>query len=100
MRKSEVYSWRVEPDVKSALEDAARSERTSVGRLLDRIVREWLLQRKDSTLHEETEQLRIREEAARYVGSVALGCGPYSAERVRQRIRRKRERKDAGVRPR
>ena len=42
MTKSEVYSWRVSPDLKMQLEVAARDEKTSVGTLLERIAREWL----------------------------------------------------------
>lgn len=100
MRKSEVYSWRVEPEVKSALEDAARSERTSVGQLLGRIVREWLLRKKDSAADEDTQQRRIQAEAARFVGSVTLGRGPYTAPNVREHIRRKRVPKNASARSR
>ncbi len=42
MKKSEVYSWRVGPDLKRALEDAARAERTSVAELLNRMAKAWL----------------------------------------------------------
>ena len=42
MNKTEVYSWRLDPDLKQRLEDAARAEKTSVGSLLDRIARDWL----------------------------------------------------------
>lgn len=96
--KSEVYSWRVEPDIKSALEDAARAEGKSVAELLGQIVRQWLRLRKKSPLDEEAEQLRIREEAERYIGSLSLGQGPYTAKRVRERVRRKRVLKDATAR--
>ena len=94
MRKSEVYSWRVEPNMKSALEDAARSERTSVGTVArpESCVSGYC-ERKESTLHEESQQLRIHEEAARYVGSLdcsAKGptapreCGNASVEAERR----------------
>ena len=42
MAKSEVYSWRVAPAMKSALEGVARSEGRSVGALLDEIVSGWI----------------------------------------------------------
>jgi hypothetical protein len=75
MRKSEVYSWRVAPDLKAALEDAAREERTSVGELLGRMARQWLHDRAAGASESETAQRRIRESAGRFVGSLA-GGGP------------------------
>ena len=42
MDKTEVYSWRLDPDLKQRLAAAARDEKTSIGGLLDRIAREWL----------------------------------------------------------
>jgi hypothetical protein len=99
MAKNEVYSWRVEADVKSALEDAARAEGMSMAQLLGRIVREWLRRRKELAVDEEAEQLRLREEAERYVGSLSLGRGPYTAARVREHVRRKRAPRDAAARP-
>jgi hypothetical protein len=41
MSKTEVYSWRVDSDLKQRLEAEARAEKTSVGTLLDRIVNDW-----------------------------------------------------------
>ena len=35
--KTEVYSWRLSPDLKDDLEEAARRERVSVSRLLERM---------------------------------------------------------------
>ena len=42
MPKTVLYSWHLDPDLKRSLQIAARAEKTSVGRPLDRIVREWL----------------------------------------------------------
>jgi len=42
MDKTEVYSWRLDPELKERLGAAARDEKTSIGGLLDRIAREWL----------------------------------------------------------
>jgi hypothetical protein len=81
-------------DLKRRLEDAARAERTSVTRLLDHIVREWLAEREAKG---EAEQRRIRAEAAKWIGSISLGEGPYTREcireRVRSRLREKRKRR-------
>ena len=42
MSKSEVYSWRLSTELKTKLEAAARDEKTSIGAVLERVVREWL----------------------------------------------------------
>ena len=86
MGKSEVYSWRVAADLKVALEDAAREERTSVGELLGRIARQWLRERAAGASESEAVQRRIQASAERFVGSLA-GGDPRRAERARREIR-------------
>jgi hypothetical protein len=86
VRKSEVYGWRVAPDLKAALEDAAREERTSVGELLGRMARQWLRDRAAGASESETAQRRIRAFAARFVGSLA-GGNPRRAEGARRAVR-------------
>jgi len=57
MAKSEVFSWRLSPELKSALEHRARMEGRSVSGLLDRVVQDWLRNGKsdaDDTLEEAT----------------------------------------------
>jgi hypothetical protein len=90
MTKSEVYSWRVSPDLKMRLEAAARDENTSVGSLLERIACEWLDHRR---LDDEEEQRRLRERVMRTVGTASIGLGPYTNERVRQVVTENLERK-------
>jgi hypothetical protein len=41
--KTEVYSWRVSPDIKTGLEREARRRKMSVSAVLDLAAREWLL---------------------------------------------------------
>jgi hypothetical protein len=53
MPKTVIYSWRLDPNLRRRLEEAARAARTSVARLLDRIAREWLAKRE---AEEEAEQ--------------------------------------------
>ena len=100
MNKTEVYSWRLDPDLKQRLEQAARVEKTSVGGLLDRIARAWLgTQRPDED--EDAVQRRLHAEAEKWIGSISLGEGPYTRERIRERVRgrltekRKRWQRDA-----
>jgi len=86
MAKSEVYSWRVAADLKAALEDAAREERTSIGELLGRMARQWLRDRAAGTSESEVAQRRIRASSKRFIGSLA-GGNPRRAERARREIR-------------
>jgi hypothetical protein len=90
--KSEVYSWRLAPDLKCALEDAARRERTSVSGLLERIARERLGARAPAAADDEAEQARLRAAAAPYIGSLSSG-DPELSERVRERVLEQLERK-------
>lgn len=92
--KTSVYSWRVDPSLKSKLQDAARTEKTSVSKLLDRIVLEWL-RVGGSEEEEEATQSRLHRAAALAIGSIH-GGDPSRAKqadsRVKQRLRQKRGR--------
>ncbi len=83
--KSEVYSWRLSPDLKWALEEAARREHVSVSRLLERIAREWL-KTQAWVAEDEAEQARLRAAAAPYIGSLRSG-DPDLAESASERVR-------------
>jgi hypothetical protein len=96
MTKSEVYSWRVSPDLKMKLEAAARDEKLSVGALLERIAREWL---REHRLNDEEEQRRLRERVMRTIGTASIGLGPYTNERVRQVVTENLERKRRASQP-
>lgn len=91
MSKTEVYSWRLDPDLKQRLESAARDEKTSLGTLLDRIARAWLVEQRPQE-DEEAMERRIRAEASKWIGSVR-GSDPTRSVRakeiVRERIRAK-----------
>lgn len=84
MSKSEVYSWRLTPALKAELEAAARDEETSIGTILDRVVREWLARRPSSEEDDAEQQRQLRERAMKVVGTVSIGLGPYTNERVRE----------------
>ena len=83
--KSEVYSWRLSPELKADLEHAARAERVSVSRLLERIAREWLKARPGAA-EDEAEQERIRASAMRFIGKLR-GGDPDLSERASERVR-------------
>ncbi len=95
MAKSEVYSWRVAPEIKAALEHAARGERSSIGRLLERLVHEWLGARGRDSDGDEREQVRLHAAAARSFGTIR-GRNPHRSEQaralIRQRLARRRAR--------
>ena len=87
MPKTEVYNWRLDADLKRRLESAARARKTSVGRLLDRIAREWLGARQ-SVEDDEALQRRLHAEARKWIGSIS-GSDPHRSEQVKQRVRAK-----------
>ncbi len=86
MRKSEVYSWRVSPDLKSALEHAAREERGSLGALIDRIAAEWLERKRRAARGDELTQRRLQAAAARCFGTIR-GGDEYRSEKARELVR-------------
>ncbi len=91
MAKSEVYSWRLEPDLKHSLEVEARANRESMAGLLERIVRDWL---RSKPLDDEAEQRRLRTAAARFVGAIE-GDDPERSTRTREAVRSRLERRRA-----
>ena len=94
MSKSEVYSWRVSPELKSALEEAARSEQTTVSKLLDRVVVAWLEQA-ELNGDQNSIQRRLHQAAARTLGKIH-GGDPRRAERARDLVKKRLTKRRAG----
>jgi hypothetical protein len=86
IRKSEVYSWRLAPDLKAELEQRAREEGLGLAALLERISREWLRAKAAASSADEREQARIKAAAMRAIGTIK-GDDPERSERVRERVR-------------
>ena len=84
--KSEVYSWRLSPALKSALEETARQERATVSVLLERIVSEWLTAHRLESNREEDEQQRLHAAAAQTFGTLR-GANPNRSLQVRETVR-------------
>ncbi len=84
MAKSEVYSWRLAPDLKRALEDAARRERRTVAALLSHVVDDWLRRTRSGT--DDGEQARLHAAAARCFGTIR-GDNPGRSQEVRRLVR-------------
>lgn len=94
MNKDQVYSWRLDAALKSAIEEASSARNTSMANLLDTIVRDWLA--RDASGGEDAEvQRRLHEAAAKSVGSIC-GSEPNRAREGRRRIRAALKRKYAG----
>ena len=88
MAKTEVYSWRVDPQIKMALEAEARSQGTTLAEVLDRIAKQWLEMRKQQNGDDEAEQARLHAAAAKWLGSIS-GGDPYRSEKVRETVRKR-----------
>jgi hypothetical protein len=83
--KSEVYSWRVSPDLKTGLEREARRRRISFAAVLDLAARDWL-NRGGAELDGDAEQARLQEAASKCFGVVA-GGDSHRSENARQTVR-------------
>ncbi len=87
MSKSDVYSWRISPETRAALELEARREGTTIAALLDRLAGDWLLRgRRPAPGAEEAEQARLHAAAATTFGTIA-GGDARRAERARAAVR-------------
>src|SRR5579859_3906807 len=84
--KSEIFTWRVSPEVKSALEREARRERVTVAALLDLITRQWLQDRRTKLAREAGGQSKLHARAARSIGKIA-GENSFRAQSVRTLVR-------------
>ena len=113
VRKHEVYKWQLSAKLKTELEAAARDENASIDAILDRLVREWLADRIRSvsdddqhgmrhsglmegpsryrhgrppaTREDDAERQRqLRDAALKAAGTVSIGLGPYTNQRVRE----------------
>ena len=68
--KTEVYTWRLSADRKTALEEEAGARGTSLSMLLDRVTADWLAQRRNGHSDEDGEQAEIRNRARAAIGSI------------------------------
>jgi predicted DNA-binding protein len=94
MAKTEVYSWRISPRLKSKLEEAAQAERKSMGVLLEEIAEDWL-ERSDGLDQDDEAQERLRAAAMKFVGAIESGQSRRAENArsvVRSRIARQHDR--------
>jgi hypothetical protein len=95
MGKTEVYSWRLEPALKRALEEAARSRNESLAELLDALSREWLADQERHAGEDQRAQVLLHATARRCFGTID-GGDRRRAETARERVRGRLTRRRAG----
>jgi len=91
--KTEVYSWRVSPDLKAGLEREARRRKLSVSAVLDLAAEEWLTKSSQSGDDEEN-QRQLQNAAAECFGIFKSESSRSEKVRdsVRQRLRQRHAR--------
>src|SRR3954468_15945683 len=86
--KTTVYSWRVSPETKSAIESCARERGETIAALLDRITRDWLKLERSGQKDTDSWEAEVRARALAACGTIA-GDDPSRAERSRHLVRRR-----------
>jgi hypothetical protein len=92
--KSEVYSWRLSPRLKTELEEAARAKQKSMAELLEQIAEDWLRRARDQEGTEEDRQQRLHAAALKTMGTIDGGRADR-AENVRIELRSRIARRHA-----
>lgn len=87
MAKTEVYSWRLSVEFKSALEETARQKQTSVAELLDQIVGDWLARQQALEANGAAQQ-RLHDEVLKTIGTIR-GDNPDRAVNAKALLRAK-----------
>jgi len=84
--KTAVYSWRVSPETKAALEAEARQQGANLAELLDRITQDWLATQRVAQSNDRRREARLRERALSACGTIA-GGDPTRSSRAREVVR-------------
>jgi len=85
--KSEVYSWRVSPELKTGQGREARRRKISVSAALDLAAREWLMSN-GAANEGDDEQRCLHQAASRCLGALN-GGDTYRSENARKAIRQR-----------
>jgi hypothetical protein len=83
--KTEVYSWRVSADLKTALQAQARSEGKSFAELLQEFASDGMRARRNGNPDDEAEQAALRKRVMATVGTIR-GGDPHGSERVSEKV--------------
>jgi hypothetical protein len=91
--KTEVYSWRLSPDLKTGLEREARRLNLSLSAVLELASMDWL--KKIAAANDgNDEQQRLQEAASKCLGTIESG-DPLRSEKVRLTVRERLARRHA-----
>jgi hypothetical protein len=93
--KTAVYSWRLTPEERAALEHEARQEKVSMAVLLSRITQSWLAERRRQARDDEQAQALLQATAQKTFGTVKGGNPDRSVkakDAIRQRIKARHDR--------
>jgi hypothetical protein len=91
--KTEVYSWRLSPDLKTGLEREARRLNISLSAVLELASMEWL--EKNAAANDgDDEQQRLREAASKFLGTIGSG-DPERSEKAHLTVRERLARRHA-----
>jgi hypothetical protein len=91
--KTEVYSWRLSPDLKTGLEREARRLNLSLSAVLKLASMDWL--KKIAAANDgNDEQQRLQETASKCLGTIGSG-DPLRSEKVRLTVRERLARRHA-----
>jgi len=93
MAKTEVYSWRLDPDFKMELEAEVRRDGMTLAEVLHRLAKQWLEERRRRNGDDEAEQARLHAAVAKCFGTIA--AGPDFSENVSAKVRMRLKERDA-----
>ena len=83
--KTQVYSWRLSPEKKLALEAEARREGKSVAEVLDEMSSRWLAEKRASAIDDDARQAKLRKRVLAAAGTIR-GGDPTRSERARELV--------------
>ena len=84
MRKTEIYNWRLDADLKKRLAAAARAEHTTIAALVDQAARQYL-ERRQGAEDDDIRQQRLHG-LARSLTGVHASSDHYSSAKLRERV--------------
>lgn len=94
MAKNEVYSWRLDADMKSELDQQARIQGTTLANVLNMLAKRWLEEQKQQNAENEAEQKRLHELMAKFAGCIS-GGDPHASRNVSEIVRKRVRQRNA-----
>ena len=88
MAKNEVYSWRLDADMKTELDRQARMQGMTLANVLNMLAQRWLDEQKKQNAENEAEQKRLHDLVARFAGCIS-GGDPHASRNVSEIVRKR-----------